>query len=338
MGGSSYDRDVGSASSSSSFSDDSAYSRRESRSSFASGGTSSYEAKEAFGSRRMDSRLNPDRRTIMSSRTSPIVLCMDVTGSNIEFVHVVWDKMPRLYGQIEKQKFLTDFEICFAAVGDATCDEAPLQVADFKRGKELDDELAKIWLESGGGSYLTESYELAAYYFAHNCEMPKALSPFFFMIADEYPYSEVNPREVSKTLGDNLTQPIPSAKVFDDLFATFKDNVYVLLNPYHGEEGRTTDTVNQKWREILGKHSQNIIPLYEEKSLIDVILGIIAVRTKVANLDQFKKQLVADEQTEFRVANVEKSLRASKALMAVDSGSKLPATSGTKRSSGSHRI
>lgn len=42
------------------------------------------------------------------------------------------------YGQIMMQNYLSDPSISFCAIGDATSDEAPLQVTDFGQGKEID--------------------------------------------------------------------------------------------------------------------------------------------------------------------------------------------------------
>jgi hypothetical protein len=39
------------------------------------------------------------------------------------------------YGQIMMKNYLKDPAISFCAVGDAICDEAPLQVTDFGQGK-----------------------------------------------------------------------------------------------------------------------------------------------------------------------------------------------------------
>lgn len=43
--------------------------------------------------------------------------------------------MPMFYGQIKMQNYIKDPEISFCAIGDATCDSAPLQVTGFGQGK-----------------------------------------------------------------------------------------------------------------------------------------------------------------------------------------------------------
>ena len=56
----------------------------------------------------------------------------------------------------------------FGAIGDATCDRAPLQVGQFESDNRMDDDLGRILLEGGGGGQKTESYELAMYFMARH--------------------------------------------------------------------------------------------------------------------------------------------------------------------------
>ncbi len=62
------------------------------------------------------------------------------------FTEIIYDKLPMLYGQIKLQGYLPDPAISFCAIGDATCDEAPLQVSGFGQGKEIDEIVQKLYL------------------------------------------------------------------------------------------------------------------------------------------------------------------------------------------------
>lgn len=62
------------------------------------------------------------------------------------------------YGQIKMKNYLVDPAISFCAIGDANSDTAPLQVSQFGQGKEIDEMIAKLWLEGGGGAGFRESY------------------------------------------------------------------------------------------------------------------------------------------------------------------------------------
>jgi hypothetical protein len=64
---------------------------------------------------------------------------------------IIYDKLPMFYGQMKSKDYLSNPSISFCAVGDVTSDDAPLQVTKFGEGREIDELLAKIWLEGGGG-------------------------------------------------------------------------------------------------------------------------------------------------------------------------------------------
>lgn len=293
MGGGSYDRDVGSSSSSGSFS---------------SGGTSSVAARAAM---RRDSQHKDTQvlnRRIVSDTESPVVINLDVTGSNIEFAKIVYDKSPMLYGQIEQQGYLKDFDICFSATGDANSDSCPIQVCDFKKGIDLDTELKKIYLEGRGGGQRCETYELSAYYFAHKCDMPKANMPFFFFIADESPYESIDNEFIKDYIGEYIEEDIDSKKAFQDLFKNFHENVFILQNNYNSSDSDTRE-IRKIWKNLIGKtHENHIIHIEDEKSIVDLILGTIAMVSGSRSLATYKADMVSRGQTDTRIATVESSL------------------------------
>lgn len=329
MGGSSYDRDVGRSSSSGGFS---------------YGSTSSSGAKRAMGRRSIHKDINPYERSITSNAESPIIVALDVTGSNIEFAHIVYDKAPMLYGQIEQKGYLKDFDICFCAVGDAYCDRAPLQVCDFKKGIELDEELKKIFLEGGGGGQLMETYELAAYYFTHFCDMPNAKLPFLLMIGDEAPYPTLESSILEDVVGKKVQSDIDTRIVLEDALNKFQGNVFYFQNPYCGrpvESRAETKRVNQEWKQYFGPgNEEKVISIYEEKSIVDIILGVIAMVSRARNLQTYKLDLINRGQTKTRIASVDKSLGDfTTAIVPVVDGKDLPVVkNGKKCKSGAKRI
>lgn len=297
MGGSSYSRDVGSASSSGRFS---------------TGGTSSRSAKSALGRSRADPSTSPLNRTISSSKESPIVIILDVTGSNIEFARIVYDKSPMLFGQIEQQGYLKDFDMCFVAIGDATCDDAPLQVCDFQSGIALDEQLKKLFLEGCGGGQRTETYELAAHFFNRCCEMPNAKTPMLFIIGDEAPYPCLEPQMAEDIMGKSTGETLETKTIFAEMFKKFKGNAFFLQNPYCGNKGdtRSTSEIRQEWINYMGSaNSEKVIPIHEEKSVVDVILGIVAMISRTKKIDGYLTDMKGRGQTQKRITTVQKSLK-----------------------------
>ena len=154
-------------------------------------GASSYSASRLTGTS-MDGSLRTEWKILEKPNQISHCCTTDVTGSNIDFARVVYDKLPMFYGQIEQKGYLKDFAISFIAVGDAYTDEYPLQVCDFAKGIELDSWIEKIGLEGAGGGQRMESYELAAYYLYKNAKFKAGSEPIIFFIGDEKPDPTVN--------------------------------------------------------------------------------------------------------------------------------------------------
>ena len=235
MGGSSYDRDVYSSSSSSGWGS----------SSGSSFGASSYSSSKLSASYLKDEML-PNNKILESKTKTPIIIVLDVTGSNIDFAKVVYDKMPMFYGQIEQKGYLKDFDIAFCAVGDAYTDSYPMQVAEFAKGIELDSWLEKFVLEGCGGGQVKESYELMAYYLYKNTKFSPGSNPIIFFIGDEKPYPSVNKSQAQKF---GIECPEGCANPFELLRKKAKDNVFMLLNKYCGNEFR--DDITSCWEKLL---------------------------------------------------------------------------------------
>jgi hypothetical protein len=90
-------------------------------------------------------------------RSLAIAVLFDVTGSMGAVPRVLQAKLPQLLGLLLRKGYAADPQIMFGAIGDASCDGAPLQVGQFESDNRMDDDLGRILLEGGGGQK-TESY------------------------------------------------------------------------------------------------------------------------------------------------------------------------------------
>lgn len=292
MGGRDYDRDVYSESSSSSWG--------RSSSSFGV----SEESREKMGSnKRMDASLNPRDKIIRSHSKHPIIVVLDVTGSNIDFARVVYDKMPMFYGQIEQKGYLRDFDISFCAVGDIFSDKYPIQVGDFAKGLEIDKWLEKVVLEGNGGPFGEESYETMALYLNRNFKCEVYAEPIIFFIGDEIPYASIKDKNFT-ALGLEKTEDTNSQKEFQNLRDKYDDHVFMLLNKACGRSWY--NSIIEKWRTYL--NPQHVILIEEEKSIVDLMLGIIAMVFGTRTMESYEADMREREQTEERIRNVKKSL------------------------------
>ena len=78
-------------------------------------------------------------------------MLFDVTGSMGRVPRILQANLCQLMGLLLDKGYLAHPQILIGGIGDATCDHAPLQVGQFESGIEIDEDLAKLWLEGGGG-------------------------------------------------------------------------------------------------------------------------------------------------------------------------------------------
>ena len=280
MGSYSYDRDVYSGSS------------------YSSWGTSDVSSTK-FTRKTIDKDLDPKDKKIVSKSKNPIIIALDVTGSNINFARLVYDKLPMFYGEIEQKGYLKDFDICICAVGDAKYDSYPIQIGTPAKGLEIDSWLEKIVLESGGGGNEYESYEIMAHYLAHNCEFENGAHPIVFFIADESVRDKV-----LKTECENLGIECPeNYNPWPTLNEKFNNNVYVMLNKYCGNYFK--DDFTDSWKKVMPP--EHTIKIPEEKAIVDLMLGVLAIQKQ--DLDVYALDMKNRGQTVKRITGVTDSLK-----------------------------
>jgi hypothetical protein len=208
------------------------------------------------------------------------------------------------YGQIMIQNYLKDPGISFCAVGDYTSDEAPLQITEFGQGKEIDQLIAKIYLEGGGGGGYTESYETAAYFYSEYIEMPMAEMSFFFITGDEAFYDEIPSEVIMKITGRDIGRfPINSKQAWADLMKKY--NVFFIKKPYHNEKNDVK--IKKLWVETIGE--ERVLEIVTPKACIDVILGAIALTSGTRNLEGYIKDMEDRGQDQGRILEVTKALK-----------------------------
>ncbi|WP_026211890.1 hypothetical protein [Longispora albida] len=240
------------------------------------------------GARTVHPRLDPHGVAARESRDSdehprstPIAVLFDVTGSMGHVPRVLQAKLPELFGLLLRKGYCTDPQIMFGAVGDATCDAVPLQAGQFESDNRMDEDLASIVLEGGGGGQRTESYELAMYFMARHTSLDsytkRGRRGYLFLIGDELPYAAVKPKEVKKVIGDKLDEPIPVAAIVAELKRQYE--VYYILptgSAYAGDS-----EILDHWRGLLG---QNVIQLDDLDAACETIALTIGLAEEAIDL------------------------------------------------------
>ncbi len=234
--------------------------------------------------------LNPFGVTARESRDTDehpeslaLAVLFDVTGSMGNVPRTLQSKLPGLLGLLMRKGYVEHPQILFGAVGDATCDRAPLQIGQFESDNRMDDDLGRILLEGGGGGQMRESYELAMYFMARHTEMDclakRGRRGYLFMIGDELAYPTVKAREIRKIIGDEVAEDIDLPVIIEELKRRY--DVYFIIpeGAYHSADSRLTEF----WRAHLG---QNIIHLDDLDAVCETIALTVGLAEDAIDLDE----------------------------------------------------
>jgi len=230
------------------------------------------ERAKAYGPRTYQKKSGPNEKIIdphkhiRSESHNPLIIAVDVTGSMAGWPFEIFDRLPLLYNTLSQYR--DDLEICFAAIGDAAVDDWPLQVTSFASSFDLEQQLAALYGEGGGGD-APESYGLFAQWVNTHIEVPKIEEPpFLILFGDVSMHPTVPQTQVSHYLGDQLSHDVDSLKAWQQLSETW--NVWFLRRP----TGKSGDSVDLQWGQAIG--GQKILRIQDEQRAVDYAMGIIA--------------------------------------------------------------
>lgn len=223
----------------------------------------------------IDPLLDPRGVKIRESRDSDahpesnaIAVFFDVTGSMggipLKFTK---GKLPGLMKMLLTQAVIPDPQILFGAIGDFHSDRAPLQVAQFESGLEMDQWLTKIFLEGNGGGQNRESYETAMWWLATHtsidCFEKRGKKGYAFTIGDEGFYDVVDADSVNRHTGETLESDIKIRDVVKMLNEKYEHfHICVRSEGYY-------DGSHPMWKGLLGERA-----LFLEDA--DVVCELIA--------------------------------------------------------------
>ncbi|MDL4817958.1 hypothetical protein [Actinomadura opuntiae] len=242
------------------------------------------------GATAVHSDLDPHGVTVRESRDSDdhpeslaIGVLFDVTGSMGTVPRTLQTKLPDLLGLLLRKGYVEHPHILFGAVGDATCDRAPLQIGQFEADNRMDDDLGKILLEGGGGGQMRESYELAMYFMARHtsidCFEKRGKRGYLFMIGDELAYPKIKRREVAKVIGDELERDLPIADVLRELQRMYEVYFIIPEGAYHSGSRELKDF----WQGLLGQH---VLYLDDLDAVCETIALTVGLAEDAIDLDE----------------------------------------------------
>lgn len=221
--------------------------------------------------------------------SNAIAVLFDVTGSMGGIPRELQKKLPDLLSLLVRKGYISDPQILFGAIGDATCDRVPIQIGQFESGNEMEDDLEKIFIEQGGGGGMRESYELGMYFFANktkiDCLEKRGDKGYLFTIGDEMPYRSINKDIVKDLFGDTLQENLS----IEDVIAKVKEQYhYFHILPSNGSYGGSYK-IKQEWVDLL---DQNLLHLDDADGVCELIAMAIGITEDVIDITTGKEDLI----------------------------------------------
>lgn len=227
---------------------------------------------KAHGPRTYEKKAGPNEKIIdphkhiRSESANPLIVAVDVTGSMASWPFEIFDRLPLLYNTLSQYR--EDLEISFVAIGDAGCDQWPLQVTTFAGGYDLEQLLGSLYGEGGGGD-APESYGLFAHWVNTHVQVPGAAeTPFMIVFGDAPMHPTIPKGQISHYLGDKVKRDVDSIAAWQELCQNW--NMWFLRRP----TGRPGDAVDQQWGQAITE--QKIFHIQDEQRAVDYAMGLIA--------------------------------------------------------------
>lgn len=241
-------------------------------------------ADKIFTSSGMNPLLNPhgvklreSRDSVDNPKSTPIIVAVDVTGSMGEIAGEIARKgLGTLFNSILDRKPVTDPHVMFMAVGDANCDQSPLQVSQFEADNRIVEQLTQIYLEGGGGGNSFESYNLpwyfAAFHTEHDSIEKRGKRGYLFTIGDEEAPRDLTRDQLKRVLGDAVEGNLSTADMLT--MAQRKYDVFHIVIEQTANGRHNRDAIMRTWNNLLG---QRVIPLSDYNKLAETIVSAIEV-------------------------------------------------------------
>ncbi len=224
-------------------------------------------------------KLRESRDSADHPNSLGIVFALDVTGSMGDIPALLaTEELPNFMKVLTDCK-VPDAQVLFGAVGDATCDRAPLQVGQFESTAELMDQwLTWTFLEGGGGGSSQESYELALYFMAvhlgMDCWEKRRKRGYLFVTGDEQPYPVLSRRVVEAVIGDRLDEDLKVEEVVAELQKTLVP-FFLIPDPQRRKGARC----EVAWRDLLG---DNVLCMDSPRDVCYVAAGALLLNEGIA--------------------------------------------------------
>ena len=240
--------------------------------------------------------LDPSGLTYRESRDSaehpdstPIAVWLDVTGSNISQARIVHQHLRNFMNLLLQQQYVTDPQVMFSAVGDATCDRVPLQVGQFESDNRMDENLGNLVLEGGGGGQKRESYQNAFYVMTRHTVTDawekRGKKGHLYVVGDEMSWLSLRKSEITSLIGPELERDIALHFVIAAVCQRWNTT---FIRPERSNYGHDPE-VEAFWRAYLG---ESFVTIRDAEEIVPYIAADIGNREGVP-LDRITSDLAA---------------------------------------------
>ena len=241
-------------------------------------------ASAVFTSRQMKDDYNPaliayreSRDSASNPNSTPVLIGSDVTGSMGMIAHkLMSDGLNTLAKEIYDRKPIPDPHIMVAAIGDAYCDRAPIQMTQFEADIRLADQVRDLYIEGGGGGNGGESYTLAwlaaALKVRADAFEKRKKRGYLFTIGDEPVLDVVTKEQVNRLFGAEVMGDVTAREALAMIAGDWEVFHICLVNEGHCRYDR--DGVLDSWRRVLPERT---IQLDDVNALAETVVSLIQV-------------------------------------------------------------
>jgi hypothetical protein len=242
--------------------------------------TSGKSTQQIYTSTKLDDYLNPKGVKIRESRDSddhpkstPLIVALDVTGS----MGILADTIARkglgvLFNDVIDHEPITDPQIMFMGIGDARCDQSPLQVSQFESDNRVVEQLTKLYLEHGGGGNAGESYDLSWYFAArhteHDSHVKRGKRGYLFTVGDEPAPPGLTVDQIAEFIGDKIEVNLTAKELLNEAQRTY--NVFHIVVEEGG--GKSYPNTLGSWTDLL---DERVIRLPDHTQLGETIVAAL---------------------------------------------------------------
>lgn len=264
-----------------------------------------------FSSRGMSDSYNPKEIVMRESRDSddhplstPVIVAVDVTGSMGSLAeNLIVKGLNTTFTELMKRQPVPDPQVMAMAIGDAFYDSAPLQVTQFESDIRIAEQLSDLWLESGGGANMGESYSLAHVFAGmktvHDAHAKRGQKGFLFTVGDEPILDGVKKEQMSEFLGIDVQSDL-SARDCVDIASRSYELFHIIVDGSYARHNLRE--VRNSWDPLL---PQRVIHLSDPDKLSETIVSTIEM---VAGRDRDSVVGSWDKSTALIVAEATKGL------------------------------